>query len=113
MIDNVPTWFVVVVAVLFIGVCIGVRFADSIKPYDEGQPCTCLQDEQGVLAWADDCLQHGKSTRPDYTGHIRCAVTNCNNPANGLHRTERIYMCDRCAQEFDALRKERHRRNSA
>jgi len=92
VIDNVPTWFVVTIVALFIGVCIGVRFANSIKPYDEGQP---------------------RTPGADYTGHIRCAVTNCNNPANGLHRTERIYMCDRCAQEFDALRKERHRRNSA
>ena len=92
MIDNVPTWFVVVIVALFVGVCIGVRFANSIKPYDEGQR---------------------RTPAPDYTGHIRCAVTNCNNPANGLHRTERIYMCDPCAIEFDALRKERHRRNSA
>jgi len=92
VIDNVDSWFMWWIVALAVATCIGYKFGKGIKPYDEGPP---------------------RTPGADYTGHIRCAVTNCNNPANGLHRTERIYMCDRCAQEFDALRKERHRRNSA
>ena len=82
MIDNVPTWFVVVIVALFVGVCIGVRFANSIKPYDEGQP---------------------RTPGADYSDHFVCGVHGCHNPADGIHTTRHIPMCDRCALEIDAL----------
>ena len=90
--ENIPLWFDIVAAALALIVWASIRFGRGIKPYDEGQP---------------------RTPGADYTGHTVCNVHDCHRPANGWHRTERMYMCDKCAIEFDALRKERHRRNSA
>ena len=82
MIDNVDSWFMWWIVALFAAACIGYRFGRSIRPYDEGQP---------------------RTPGADYSDHFVCAVTNCHRPADGIHDTRRIPMCDRCAQEINAI----------
>ena len=82
MIDNVDSWFMWWIVALAAATYIGYKFGQGIKPYDEGQP---------------------RTPGADYTDHFVCGVHGCHNPADGIHTTRHIPMCDRCALDIDAL----------
>jgi len=81
VIDNVDPWFFWWLLSLAAAVCVTLKFAHGIKPYDEGPR---------------------PKPHPRFSDHIVCSARNCHNPADGIHETRRIPMCDRCAQEINA-----------
>jgi len=90
--DNIEPWFFWTLLALAAIVSASIRFGRGIKPYDEGEP---------------------RTPGADYSDHFVCGVHGCHNPADGIHITRRLPMCDDHAIAFDRDRKERHRRNSA